>query len=170
MNDTMRRLRGWIKSICSQLLRWHAILVWKLVVLSGCVPQQRSFMTILLLTLHMHPHWHEVPSVERKSRRKDEEGLLSVPSNKQGLYGAAVHMWPRSHMCAWVACVHAQVSLQEAFGWDGWMMMTVVFGGISSRAWPQIHANVHVWMPLQGRETDRTQGRRESERQTERRW
>lgn len=43
------------------------------------------------------------------------------------------------------------------------MVRTVVFKGISDRAWPQI--NVNVWMSLRGRETDRS---RETERQRKR--
>lgn len=59
-----------------------------------------------------HSHAYKVPSIARKNRRVDEEGLLSVPSNKQGLYNVCVC----AHMCV---CVHAQVSLQGAIrvGW-----------------------------------------------------
>lgn len=116
----MRRLRGWIKSICSQLLRWHAILVWKLVVLSGCVPQQRSFMTILLLTLHMHPHWHKVPSVERERAEEKMRKAFFQFLQINRVFMVRLCICGRVHICA-RECLCACTSQSARGFWVGWV-------------------------------------------------
>lgn len=62
--------------------------------------------------MHTISHAYAVHFIARKSGIADEEGLLSVPSNKQGLDNVCVH----TYVCA---CVHAQVSLRGAIrvGW-----------------------------------------------------